>query len=492
VPERAAPEARPAPLMSSVTNKERRTWYPGCMGDRRIVLAVMCVGYFLVLLDVTIVNVALPSIATSLGASVSDLQWVVDGYAIALASIMLLAGTAGDLYGHRRVVMTGLVVFGVGSLGCGVAPDPSVLVAARVVQGVGAALLLPGTLAIVTRAFPDGGERAKAIGIWAAIGSAALPAGPLVGGALVDLIGWRAVFFINLPIVVAASLVVTQVVAESRGAPDRRLDHAGAGLGALLLGAITFAFIDAGRTGLGGPTIVAAVAAVGLLFAFITVERSRNDPVLPLALFRRPAFTVANAAAGAMNLGTLGALFLLTLYLQQVRDLSPLTAGVALLPLFLPLSLLAPLAGRLTARLGPKVPMAAGLALAAAGLALLARLDVDSGYLVLVPAILLWGVGLAALTPAVVAAAMGAVEPTRAGLASAVNNTARQAGGAVGIAAFGALAGSPTDRHAFMGGLHAAGLIAAGLYLVAALTTLALVGSGRRRAVRVGPVILGR
>lgn len=446
------------------------------MTERRIVLVVMCVGYFLVLLDVTIVNVALPSIATSLDASVSDLQWVVDGYAIALASLMLAAGTAGDLYGHKRVVMIGLAVFGVGSLGCGLAPDPSLLAAARVVQGAGAALLLPGTLAIVTRAFPDGGERARAIGIWAAIGSAALPAGPLVGGALVDLVGWRSVFFINLPVVLVAAVVAVRVVGESPPARGRRLDLAGTCLGALFLAVVTFAFIEAGE---GGPAVGAFVGAAALLAAFIAVERSRSDPTLPLALFRRPAFSVANATAGAMNLGTLGALFLLTLYLQQVHGLSPLNAGVAALPLFLPLSLLAPLAGRLTARIGPKVPMAAGLTLAACGLALLARLSVDSSYAVLLPALLLWGIGLAVLTPAVVAAAMSAVEPARAGLASAVNNTARQAGGAVGIAAFGALAGSPADRHAFMAGLHAAGLIAAGLYLLAALATLTLVSSGR-------------
>jgi DHA2 family methylenomycin A resistance protein-like MFS transporter len=437
-----------------------------------MVLVVMCVGYFLVLLDVTVVNVALPDIASSLGASVSDLQWVVDGYAIALASIMLAGGTAGDLYGHKRVVMTGLAVFGVGSLGCGLAPDPFLLVAARVVQGTGAALLLPGTLAIVTRAFPDGGERARAIGIWAGIGSAALPAGPLVGGALVDWLGWRSVFFLNLPIVLAAVAVAVRVVPESRRAPELRLDLPGTVLGALLLGMVTFGFIEAGRTGLNGAALLAAGAGTALLVGFIAVERSRDDPLLPLSLFRRPAFSVANATAGAMNLGTLGTLFLLTLYLQQVHGLSPLGAGVAVLPLFLPLSLLAPLAGRLTARVGPKIPTVAGLAVAAGGLALLARLRVGSEYATLLPALLLWGVGLAALTPAVVAAAMGAVQSARAGLASAMNNTARQAGGAIGIAALGALAGWPANGHAFLDALHAAALTAAGLYLVAAMATL--------------------
>jgi MFS transporter, DHA2 family, methylenomycin A resistance protein len=293
-----------------------------------------------------------------------------------------------------------------------------------------------------------------------------------VGGALVDWLGWRSVFFLNLPIVLAAGAVAVRVVPESRRAPERRLDLPGTVLGALLLGVVTFGFIEAGRTGLNGAALLAAGAGTALLVGFIAVERSRDDPLLPLSLFRRPAFSVANATAGAMNLGTLGTLFLLTLYLQQVHGLSPLGAGVAVLPLFLPLSLLAPLAGRLTARVGPKIPTVAGLAVAAGGLALLARLRVGSEYATLLPALLLWGVGLAALTPAVVAAAMGAVQSARAGLASAMNNTARQAGGAIGIAALGALAGSPANGHAFLDGLHAAALTAAGLYLVAAMATL--------------------
>src|ERR671935_1319153 len=193
----------------------------------RAVLLVMCVGYFLVLLDVTIVNVALPSIASGIGASVSGLQWVVDGYALALATLMLAGGTIGDLRGHKRVVLTGLVVFGAGSLACGIAPGVGVLVAARVVQGVGAALLLPGTLAIISHAFPDGPAQARAIGVWAGIGSLALPAGPLLGGALIDALGWRAIFAINVPIVAAAFVASIAVVRESADPKGRALDAPG-------------------------------------------------------------------------------------------------------------------------------------------------------------------------------------------------------------------------------------------------------------------------
>jgi MFS transporter, DHA2 family, methylenomycin A resistance protein len=213
------------------------------------VLVVMCVGYFLVLLDVTIVNVALPKIAAGLDAGVSGLQWVVDGYALALASLMLAGGTVGDLHGHRRVVLAGLIVFGAGSLLCGVAPTTGVLVAARLAQGVGAALLLPGTLAIISRAFPEPRAQARAIGIWAAIGSLALPAGPLAGGLLIHAFGWRAVFLVNVPIVSVALVVAARLVRESVDPGDRRLDRPGVVLGVLLLIATTFAFIQAGRSG---------------------------------------------------------------------------------------------------------------------------------------------------------------------------------------------------------------------------------------------------
>src|SRR5436305_3408489 len=410
------------------------------------VLVVMCAGYFLVLLDVTIVNVALPRLGSGLHAGVSDLQWVVDGYAIALASLMLAGGTIGDIRGHRRVVVSGFVLFGIASLACGLAPNMGVLIAARVLQGAGAALLLPGTLAIIADAFPDDAEQARAIGIWAGVGSAALPAGPIAGGALVEALGWRAVFFVNLPIVLVALAVTLRTVRESRRHAARRLDVAGAALGAATLALTTFSLIEIGRSGVDAASIAAAVLGAAALVAFLSVERSRRDAMLPLPLFRRPAFSAANGVAGTMNLGTLGVLFVITLYLQRVQGHSTLVAGVELLPLFLPLALLAPFAGRVTARAGPRRPMVAGLIGAAAGLALLTALGTGSGYATLLPALVLWGCGLAALTPAVVAAAIQAVPPDRSGLASAVNNTARQAGGAVGIAAFGAIAGAPEHR----------------------------------------------
>ena len=290
----------------------------------RAALIVMCVGYFLVLLDVTIVNFALPEIRTGLDADVATLQWVVDGYALALASLMLAGGTVGDLRGHRRVVLAGLLLFGAGSLGCGIAPGPEALIAARVVQGAGAALLLPGTLAIIARAYPVARDRARAIGIWAAVGSIALPAGPLLGGLLVETLGWRSVFLVNLPLIAMAVPAVLVVVERDEGADEGRLDLTGVGLGALALTALTLAAIEAGREGLGSPPAVAGLAVTLIAgAAFVAVERRAARPMLPLSLLRRSRFAAANAVAGSMNLGTLGMLFVFTLYLQSVQGHSP-------------------------------------------------------------------------------------------------------------------------------------------------------------------------
>lgn len=434
----------------------------------------MCVGYFLVLLDVTIVNVALPAIGSRFRADVAGMQWVVDGYAIALAALMLAAGAVGDSLGHKRVVVDGLLLFGVASLGCGLAPSIEVLAGFRVAQGVGAALLLPGTLALITRAFPDPRERARAIGLWAGLGSVALPAGPLLGGGLVQALGWRAVFYVNVPIVVVAGGVAAAVVPEPPMWPRRHLDLPGALTGAALLSSVTLAFIEGGHLGLGSLMILAAAASLILLVAFIVVERRAAEPMLDLTLLANPRFSAPNVIAGIMNLVSLGLVFLLTLYLQREQERSPLAAGVAMLPLFAPLVLLAPIAGRLTARIGPRQPMLAGLCAAGAGIALLDFAEPGSSYLVLLPGFLLWGAGLGFLTPAVVAAALGALPDDRAGLASAVNNTARQSGGAIGIAAFGALAGQPGSRH-FILGLHLAALIGVGFFLAAVLLTLRLI-----------------
>jgi DHA2 family methylenomycin A resistance protein-like MFS transporter len=443
-------------------------------------LLVMCAGYFLVLLDVTIVNVALPTIGDRLHAGISELQWVVDGYALALAGLMLTGGTVGDLRGHKRVVLAGLALFGVASLGCGLAASAQMLIVCRVIQGLGAALMLPGTLAVIANAYPDERERARAIGVWAGVGSCALAAGPLLGGLLVQTGGWRWVFLLNVPIVVIAAVAAGRVVPESRADSARSLDLPGAALAAVALVGVTFAFIEGGHGGSLVAVLIAAVIAGAGAGGFIAAERRARDPLLPLGLWRERGFVIANGVAGAMNLCTLGLLFVITLYLQDARHDGALTAGVVLLPLFVPLSVLAPVGGRIVACVGSRPPMIGGLILAAAGIGLLTLSGAATSYLTLLPAVLLWGVGLAFLTPAVVSAAVSAVPVGRTGLASAVNNTTRQAAGAIGIAAFGAVASTPGDP-GFIHRLHIVAVIAAAVLIAAAAISSLDDGHGAHR-----------
>jgi DHA2 family methylenomycin A resistance protein-like MFS transporter len=442
----------------------------------------MCAGYFLVLLDVTIVNIALPGVRSGLGAQVGDLQWVVDGYAIPLASLMLICGTTGDRYGHKRIVLAGLATFGAASLACGLAPGSSWLIGARVVQGIGAATLLPGTLAITGRTFAARDQQARAIGIWAGIGGLALPAGPLLAGAVIQWLGWRGVFLINLPVIAVALPAVALLAPDDRERAAGRLDLAGAVVTALFLGTTTLAFIEGGRDGFVSPLVACAVfLGAFLLVTLILIERAVPAPMLPPPLFRRPAFAIANVAAATMNLGTLGMLFVLTLYLQSVQDRPSLSAGLAVLPLALPVALMPPVMGRIVGRTGPRAPMAVGLLLGGTGLAGLAIAGVHTRYVELLPVLLTWGIGLGVLTPAVVAGAMSAVPAAQAGLASAANNTARQAGGAIGVAALGAMAGSPSSVHHFLNGMHIAALVAAALFgAMAVLVVAALRRSGVR------------
>ncbi|MEU8632384.1 MFS transporter [Amycolatopsis sp. NPDC048633] len=442
---------------------------------RSALIVTMCAGMFLVQLDVTVVNVALPAIGADLHGGLAAQQWVVDGYSVVLAALLLTGGALGDVFGHRRVVLAGFAVFAAASAACGLAGAASWLVAARAAQGLGAALLLPGTLAVITNAYPGHAERARALGVWAGVSALALAAGPVLGGAVVSAAGWRPVFWLNVPIVLVAALATRRLVPRGDRAPGRRVDVAGVVTAAPALGAGVYAVI--------GGSVVAAVVAVVALAAFLAVERRSPDPMLPLDVARRTLG--ANFVAASMNFAGIGAILVLTLYLQGMRHASPLTAGLEVLPLFGPLSVLAPVAGRLTGRFGPRPLMVAGLALGALGMLNLVRLNGNSGYPDLLPTLLGLGVGMGLLTAAVVTAAVGGIPPGCAGVASGINNTARQAGGALGVAVLGAVVGEPGAG--FLGGLHAAGLIAGALWLVAIGVTVAGVRAPRdNRVARAG------
>jgi DHA2 family methylenomycin A resistance protein-like MFS transporter len=435
----------------------------------------MCAGMFLILLDATVVNVAVPAVTAGLRTGTAGIQWVVDAYTVALASLLLAGGAAGDRIGHRATVLAGLLTFGAASAGCALAPSAGALIAARAGQGVGAALLLPGSLAAIADAFPGRAEQARALGIWAAISSLALPAGPLLGGLLVSTLGWRAVFWINPPIVVVCVIGVltwTRAPAAARQR-SRRLDAGGLALATLALAAAVYAVI-AGGGGAWSVVAVAAPVAVAALTAFLLTERSVPSPLLPPAVFASPSFRVANLSALIMNLTSNGLLFVLTRYLQSVQRHSALEAGLMLLAIAVPVPLMAPLAGRVTARRGPIPVLLAGAALAGAGQLSLLAASASSPYGLLVPALVLVGTGIGLFVTPVVAMAVRAVPPDRSGLASGINNMARQVGTALGVAVFGAIAGPPARVPHFMFAMHALGAAAALAWLAAIAMILAI------------------
>jgi DHA2 family methylenomycin A resistance protein-like MFS transporter len=428
-------------------------------------LASACLGYFFVLLDVTVVNVALANMASDLGTSRDGLQWVVDGYALVLASLMLSAGDIADLVGRRRVFVGGLVLFGASSLICALAPSVGVLVAGRAVQGLGAAAILPTSLAIINHAFADSDERTKAIGFWAALGSLALVAGPLAGGVLVDSIDWRAIFWLNLPLVAISIALTMWLVEESSDPADRSIDVRGQLFAIGLLAGLVFFLIEGGRLGWGAPPVLSAlaVAVIGGI-AFIRTELRRREPMLQLGYFQNQTFSAANAGSGLMNLGTLGALFAFSIYLQQQEGESPLQAGLHILPWTGTLAIFAVLGGRIAQRFGPRLPAGLGLGLTGLSFVAVALVSSQDGAAALL-ALGIAGIGLGVATPALVSAATAAVPAPRAGMAAAVNNTARQAGGAIGVALIGAI----TAIRVAMG-------VAGGILLFGSAMALALIG----------------
>jgi DHA2 family methylenomycin A resistance protein-like MFS transporter len=442
---------------------------------KALTLVVSCSGLFMIQLDLTIVNVALRDIQQSLGASVSGLQWVVDAYALVFAGLMLSAGDLGDLFGHRRVFLSGLGVFILGSIGCALAPRLTALIAARALQGVGSSALLPTSLAILNHAFSDTRERAGALGLWAGVSGLSLVAGPALGGFLVGALGWRSIFWINFPAGLAAVTLASWAVRESREARGRNLDVPGQLLGVIFLGALLFALIEGNGLGWGSTAIVAAffLAATGFA-AFVAVERRSAAPMIELRFFKNRTFSAANLASGTMNFAMFGLLFTMSLFFQQAQGFSPIETGLRMIPLLAPLTFLAPFGGRLVGAVGPRLP-SGGLLLSALGMLVLSQIDAQTGYESIWPALLLTGLGLAPATPALVAAATGSVPSERAGMASAINNTARQGAGAFGVAILGGFLGSQTS---LVSGMHLALLVGGMVLLSGGIVGPALIRSG--------------
>jgi EmrB/QacA subfamily drug resistance transporter len=402
-------------------------------------LLLVCVGTFMLLLDVTVVNVALPDIERDLDATFTDLQWVIDAYVLALASLTLIAGSLGDRLGRRRVFVVGLSLFTIASLLAGFAADPLQLELARVLQGVGGAAMFGTVLALIAQEFPAG-ERAVALGAWGATVGAGVAVGPLVGGVVVEQLGWEWIFFINVPIGAAAVALTLARVAESREASGGRLDWPGVATLSSGLFLLVFGLLRGNGEGWSSPEIVASIAgSAALLAAFVAIELRRDEPLMDVRLFRIPAFTGASVGAIAISAGLFSMLLYFVLYLQNVLGYSALETGVRLLPITLAAFFFSPLAARLAERVPLRVLLGGGLAIVGTGLLAMRGLEADSEWTALLIGFVLAGAGAGLVNPTLAEAAIGIVPRERAGVATGINNTFRQIGIAVGIAVLGAL-----------------------------------------------------
>ncbi len=407
-------------------------------------LVAMCFALFMIMLDNTIVNVALPSIQRALHTSPETLQWTIDAYVLTFAALILFGGKLGDRFGRKRVFLVGLGIFTLASAACANATTDTQLVAFRAVQGAGAALLNPLSLSILVAAFPRK-RLPTAIGIWAGVSALGLSAGPLVGGFLVERVSWSAVFWVNVPIGAIAALVCLWAVTESRDTRHRHLDVVGTALVTTGLFALVVALIGTNSDGWTSASTLGLLAAAAVLIAlFIAWEHRNREPMVPLGFFRRPAFSTSSVVSLLVGFAFIGVLYLIVLYFQNVMGYSPLEAGIRTLPLTLTQALTAANAGRLDRMLGARTKMSGGMLLLSAGLFGLSQIHVTTSYNAIWPFQVLLGLGMGLVMPAVAAAGMAAVDPEQSGIASGVINASRQVGGALGIAVLGSIAATIT------------------------------------------------
>jgi EmrB/QacA subfamily drug resistance transporter len=465
-----------------LTSENRRWW----------TLGAVSFGLFMIMLYDTVVNVALPTIQRDLGAGLPQLEWVVSGYALTFAALMLTGGKLADLLGRRRVFVSGLAVFAASSLACALAPSAGFLIGARVVQGCGAALMNPATLSIISATFPPR-QRGAAIGIWAGVSALALAIGPLVGGLLSEHVGWSSIFYINVPIGLVAIAASFLLIDESRDTTvGQRLDLPGLLSSGVGLFALTYGLIEANSYGWASGRILGAFAlGAAALVAFVLLERNQRVPMLDLRLFRDGTFVGANLVLLLVALAMFGVFFFLSLYMQNILGYSPVRAGASFLPMTLLIILIAPLAGRLSDRLGSRWLLTGGMALVAAQLLYFSRLGVHEGFWNLVPGMLLGGVGMAAVMAPATAAALSGVSVDKAGVGSAALNSSRQLGGSTGVALMGAImaheiAGQRSPE-AFVHGLSVSLEVAAAIAIAAALIALVTVRPHVRRGAPESP-----
>jgi EmrB/QacA subfamily drug resistance transporter len=413
-----------------ITDENRRWW----------TLGAMCFALFMIMLDNTVVNVALPSIQRDLDASISSLEWTINGYTLSFAVLLATGGRLGDIFGRRRMFIGGVIVFTLASATAGLAPDTLSLVISRIAQGVGAAFMMPGTLSIITDAFPAN-ERGKAIGTWAGVSALALAIGPLLGGFLTEQVSWRAIFYINVPVGAGAVLAALFAVRESRDETvGREVDYLGVGVLTAGLTALVLALVEGNSWGWGSPRVVSLIAgSIVLLVAFVAVELRVRAPMVEFGLFANRNFIGSVTIAFIVTFAMLGMFFFLALYMQNILGYSPLEAGARFLPTTLIIMVVAPLSGRLADRIGPRLPITAGLTLVAFSLYTFTRIGDGTTYSDLLPGFMLMGLGIALTMSPMSTAAMNAVTEAKAGIASGVLSMFRMLGGTFGVAAIGAL-----------------------------------------------------
>ena len=420
----------------AILSEERRKWWT---------LGAVSLGLFMIMLDNTVVNVALPAIQSDLQADLSALQWIVTGYALTFAALMLIGGKLADAYGRRLIFILGIVIFTLASLWCGLAGSGEMLIAARVVQGAGAALMNPATLSIIAATFPPR-ERGTAIGIWAGTAALALAIGPLVGGLLTEHLSWNWIFFVNIPVGIVAIVASLLLITESKDETHVRLDLPGLATSALGLFALTYGLIEANTYGWTSARIIGSfVVAAVALFAFIQLERRQRAPMLDLSLFRSRTYAGANIAMLLVALAMFGVFFFVSLYMQNVLGYSPVETGAAFLPMTVLIILVAPIAGRLSDRYGSRWLVSIGMVLLAVQLLYLSRLGADASFWRILPGFLIGGVGMSMTMTPTAAAATRAVPVAKAGVGSAVLNAMRQVGGSLGIALMGAIVAHSTN-----------------------------------------------
>ncbi len=413
-----------------ITEDNRKWW----------TLGAMCLSMFMIMLDSTVVNVALPSIQKDLHTTVDQLEWVVNGYTLSFAALLVTGGRLGDIFGRRLIFMIGVCVFAISSATAGLAQDPTMLVVSRIAEGVGGALMMPATLSIITDAFPVE-ERGKAIGTWAGISGLALSFGPLAGGFLTEDVSWRAIFYINLPIAVLALLASLFAVRESRDEKaERSVDYLGVVLLAVALTSFVLALIEGNDWGWGSARII-GLLAIGVVTTpiFLFVESRVSAPIIDFNFFRSRNFIGANTVATIISFAMMGSFFFLAIYLQDLLQFSPLATGVRFLPTTIVIVIAAPIAGRVADRIGSRWPMVLGLAITSVSLFLFAQMDASTGYSDLLPAFILLGLGIGMTMSPMSTAAMNAVDVDKAGVASGTLQMFRMMGGTIGVAATGAI-----------------------------------------------------